>query len=482
MPDNPAATRQLAAFVAASRWDDIPAAVRREGVRSLLNTIGCSLGGAHDEAMELAIRALSPYFGPAHACVIGRKERPDALHAAFLNAVSANVLEYDDTHLPTVMHPAAPVAPPLFALADRQAIGGSHLLHAFILGVEVSCRVGNALMPNHYRRGYHITASCGIFGAAVAAAKRSISTAKRPSGHWVTRRRNPPGWSRASAACRRASGSGTPPRTGSPRALFAEAGLHRRRAARSRAVTASPRSPATRSTYAKISDRLGERLGNPAPTPTSPIRAASCCSRSSTPASNCARARLPRIEIARSLVRGHPLLRERTDRPVSRDRPRGQGQPAAQRRRRVPVRRGRACAQYDDAARRGSGGRAPARQGDGRGRCNGPGRDPRMSPSRAGRAAASRKHVRARPRHAGPADERCRARRQGARAGRFRRAFCRCAGADRRGARHRNPGRRGTYHADDLSDLRYLQKPIPAQVGCPAGSARDDRPRPSPKS
>ncbi len=165
------ATRQLADFVAASRWEDIPAPVRHEGMRSLLNTIGCSLGGAGDEAMELAIRALGAYFGPAQARVIGRKERPDALHAAFLNAISANVLEYDDTHLPTVMHPAAPIAPALFALADRQLVSGTQLLHAFILGVEAGCRVGNALMPNHYRRGYHITASCGIFSAAAGAAK-----------------------------------------------------------------------------------------------------------------------------------------------------------------------------------------------------------------------------------------------------------------------------------------------------------------------
>ncbi|HEX3884001.1 MAG TPA: MmgE/PrpD family protein [Stellaceae bacterium] len=171
MTDTPPSTRLLADFVAASRWEDIPAPVRREGVRSLLNTIGCSLGGAGDEAMEIAIRALSPYFGPAQARVIGRRERPDALSAAFLNALSANVLEYDDTYLPTVMHPAAPVGPALFAIAERRQVSGAALVHAFILGVETSCRVGNALMPNHYRRGYHITASCGIFGAAAASAK-----------------------------------------------------------------------------------------------------------------------------------------------------------------------------------------------------------------------------------------------------------------------------------------------------------------------
>jgi 2-methylcitrate dehydratase PrpD len=103
--------------------------------------------------------------------VIGRTERPDALSAAFLNAVSANVLEFDDTHLRSVIHPAAPVAPALFALSELRPVSGEDLLHAIILGVETECRIGNAVTPAHYRRGWHITATCGVFGAAAAAGK-----------------------------------------------------------------------------------------------------------------------------------------------------------------------------------------------------------------------------------------------------------------------------------------------------------------------
>ncbi|HET7888502.1 MAG TPA: MmgE/PrpD family protein, partial [Bradyrhizobium sp.] len=95
--------------------------------------------------------------GPPQGIVIGRGERPDALNAAFLNAVSANVLEYDDTHLETVIHPAAPVAPGLFALAGLRPVTGRELLHAFIIGVETSCRVGLGVMPTHYRRGWRGT-------------------------------------------------------------------------------------------------------------------------------------------------------------------------------------------------------------------------------------------------------------------------------------------------------------------------------------
>src|SRR3954447_11503862 len=169
--DQPHVTGTLAQFVAGSRWEDIPPEVRCEGVRGLLNFVGCALGGARDEAMDIAVKVLTPFFGPPQATVIGRTERPDALNAVFLNAVAANVLEYDDTHLATVMHPATPVAPGLFALAELRPISGRDLLHAFILGVEISWRVVLGVVRKSYRRGWHITATCGIFGAAAACAR-----------------------------------------------------------------------------------------------------------------------------------------------------------------------------------------------------------------------------------------------------------------------------------------------------------------------
>ena len=122
-------------------------------MRGLLNFVGCALGGARVEAMDIAVTVLAPFFGAPQAIVIGCGERPDALNAAFLNAASANVLEYDETHLGTVMHPAGPVASGLFALAELRPVSGRELLHAFIIGVETSCRVGLAVMPTHYRRG-----------------------------------------------------------------------------------------------------------------------------------------------------------------------------------------------------------------------------------------------------------------------------------------------------------------------------------------
>ena len=93
-------TRRLAEFLADSQWQDVPDEVRHEAKRTILNFVGAALAGCRDEAMELAVRALKPFFGQPQATVIGRSERPDVLSAAFLNAISANVLEFDDTHLP----------------------------------------------------------------------------------------------------------------------------------------------------------------------------------------------------------------------------------------------------------------------------------------------------------------------------------------------------------------------------------------------
>src|SRR5271167_3945276 len=115
-------TERLARFLVEHRPEDMPERVRHEAKRSLVNFFACALGGCRNEAVEILLAALSEHAGPAHATVIGRAEHTDALTAAFLNAVSANVLDFDDTHLRTVIHPTAPVAPGLFALAERRPV------------------------------------------------------------------------------------------------------------------------------------------------------------------------------------------------------------------------------------------------------------------------------------------------------------------------------------------------------------------------
>jgi 2-methylcitrate dehydratase PrpD len=173
---------RLGRFLAASSWDAVPIAVRQEGKRSLLNFIGCALGVAHSPPIEMALRVLLPLSGADRVTLIGRKERLDPLGAAFLNAIGGNLLDYDDTHLRTVINPTAPVAPVAFALGEQRKLPGQAVLHAFILGAEIECRIGNAVSPGHYARGWHITSTCGVFGAAAATA-RLLGLNAEQTGH-----------------------------------------------------------------------------------------------------------------------------------------------------------------------------------------------------------------------------------------------------------------------------------------------------------
>ena len=164
-------TRTLARWVVGSQLADIPAAVRHSGVCSFLNWMGCAVGGSQHETLDRAIAALAPFAGPAQATILGRRERFDVMHAALLNGISSHVFDFDDTHLKTIIHPAGPVASAVLALAEHKPVSGAELLHAFILGVEVECRIGNAVYPAHYDIGWHITGTAGVFGAAAAAGK-----------------------------------------------------------------------------------------------------------------------------------------------------------------------------------------------------------------------------------------------------------------------------------------------------------------------
>ena len=175
VPEQPAApgevTRTLARYLVAAKPADLPENVRREGVRTLVNWVGCALGGSKEDAVSNSLAALTPIYPGGKTTILGRKEKLDPLHAAMVNGISSHVLDFDDTHLKTVIHPAGPVAPALLALAEQQKVTGTQLLHALVLGCEVECRIGNAVYPQHYDVGWHITGSVGPFGAAAAAGK-----------------------------------------------------------------------------------------------------------------------------------------------------------------------------------------------------------------------------------------------------------------------------------------------------------------------
>ncbi len=158
----------LAAFGRDLTDGDIPATVRHAALRAILNVIGTMLAGAREPAVDTALAVLKPHSASGRAVLAARSGRADPLLAAFANAMAANIHDFDDTHMPTIMHPSSPVLPALLAMASERKISGADLLRAFIVGVEIECRIATAVSPSHYARGWHITSTCGIFGSAAA--------------------------------------------------------------------------------------------------------------------------------------------------------------------------------------------------------------------------------------------------------------------------------------------------------------------------
>jgi len=164
-------TRELAQFVTVTPSSAIPIDVRRHTVRTFVNWVACALGGAHDPTVLAALHALEPFMGEPQATLIGHARKVDVLHAALLNAIGSHVLDFDDTHLETLVHPSGPVLAALLALAQYQPISGKDFIDAAVLGIEAECRIALGLGKAHYDAGWHVTGTAGVCGAAVAAGR-----------------------------------------------------------------------------------------------------------------------------------------------------------------------------------------------------------------------------------------------------------------------------------------------------------------------
>ena len=174
-------TDHCAGFITATQSRDIPKDVAHLGKRSVLDGIGLALAGAASETGTITRRYLKAlgFSGEGGCTVIGSSLPVPARFAAFANGISIHADDYDDTQLAVakdrvyglLTHPTAPALPPALALAEREHRSGADLMLAYQVGVEVECKVAEAIMPRHYQTGFHSTATCGSIGAAAAAAK-----------------------------------------------------------------------------------------------------------------------------------------------------------------------------------------------------------------------------------------------------------------------------------------------------------------------
>lgn len=169
--DAPRVTHILAQFVAHHPSNGWSEAVEHEAHRTFINWLGCGIGAANHPTVASALAAVRELEPAAQATVLGRSERVDIASAALVNGISSHTFDYDDTHLKTIIHPAGPVASAVLALAEKIRSPGREAIDALVLGIDVSCRIGNMIYPDHYDHGWHITGSTGMFGAAAACAR-----------------------------------------------------------------------------------------------------------------------------------------------------------------------------------------------------------------------------------------------------------------------------------------------------------------------
>jgi len=179
-PKAPGLTKSVAEFIVATKYQDIPPDVIELGKKSILDGFGLALAGSVS-AMGPLVRQYVQSFGSGAtpASIIGTAIKCHPRFAAFANGVSIHADDFDDTQLAAakdrsyglLTHPTVPVLPPAFALCEVGRRTGKDLMLAYHVGVEVECKIAEAIAPRHYGDGFHTTGTCGTFGSVAACAK-----------------------------------------------------------------------------------------------------------------------------------------------------------------------------------------------------------------------------------------------------------------------------------------------------------------------
>ena len=165
-------TEQLADFAAGLNQAKLPEEVSARAALLIFDLTGIMVRARHDaESTPSLIRAverLGMHHGECRVLGDNRGYSPTA--AALINGTLAHSLDFDDTHAAASLHSSAPILPAALAAAEMTKASGRDLIAACVAGYEIQVRLSYALNPSdHYDRGFHPTATCGVFGAAAAA-------------------------------------------------------------------------------------------------------------------------------------------------------------------------------------------------------------------------------------------------------------------------------------------------------------------------
>ena len=160
---------ELAAFIADLAADDLPEPAVRAAERVFVDTVGVTVAGAAEGAGRTAVDLMTTISGGGDATLVGSDATASVTDASFANATAGHGLDFDDVTW-GVWHPSVPLVAPILALAEREESSGREAVAAYVAGYETQVHLAGALLPAHYERGWHATATFGTFGAAAAAA------------------------------------------------------------------------------------------------------------------------------------------------------------------------------------------------------------------------------------------------------------------------------------------------------------------------
>jgi len=166
-------TEELANLVVSYPTAEIPDSILHLGKRCFINFLAVALHASQDTSIDILLTLFEEEGGAARASVIGKNFRTNLQNAAMANGYLGHFLDYDDTHYLNMIHASSPIFPACLAAAETTGTSGKEFLAAYVLGIEVACRIGSVVAPNYRETAsfWHITSICGVFGAAAAAGR-----------------------------------------------------------------------------------------------------------------------------------------------------------------------------------------------------------------------------------------------------------------------------------------------------------------------
>jgi 2-methylcitrate dehydratase PrpD len=165
-------TEEIARFISSTHFENLPSKTVNEAKKAFLDFIGVALAGSREQGVEILVDLLREIGAKPVSRVIGCGLHTSPDLAALVNGTMGHAIDFDDVDGRLMYgHPSVPVLPSILALGEQLRISGKRAIEAYVVGYEVEARIGASINPDHYRHGWHATATIGTIGAAAASSK-----------------------------------------------------------------------------------------------------------------------------------------------------------------------------------------------------------------------------------------------------------------------------------------------------------------------